>query len=64
MKVAKNMGPLRKFAILNALNLPFYFYFHHKITNKYMDLKKYLVKKYLILGDEVLFKKSSSLSTK
>ena len=57
MKFAKNMGPLRKFALLNGLNLPFYIFFYHKITNKYMDLKKYMVKKYLLLGDEVLFKK-------
>ena len=62
MKIAKNMGPLRKFALLNTLNLPFYFYFYHKITNKYMDLKKYMVKKYLLLGDEVLFKRKNNSS--
>ena len=62
MKIANNMGPLRKFVLLNTLNLPFYFYFYHKITNKYMDLKKYMVKEYLLLGDEVLFKRKNNLN--
>ena len=57
MKAAKNMGPLRKFILLNVLQIPFYGYFWYKINTKYMDLKKFMVQKYLILGDEVLFKR-------
>ena len=28
MKAAKQMGPLRKLALINLLNAPFYFYFY------------------------------------
>ena len=57
IKAAKTMGPLRKLALINILNTPFYFYFYHDITHKYMTVQKHLVKKYLILGDELIFKK-------
>ena len=58
MKSARNMGPLRKFALLNVLHTPFYIYFYYKISTSSLELKKYMVKKYLILGDEILFKRS------
>jgi hypothetical protein len=58
MKAAKAMGPLRKFMFLNLLQTPFYIYFYYKISTKSLELKKYMVKKYLILGDEILFKRS------
>ena len=58
MKAAKAMGPLRKFLFLNLLQTPFYIYFYYKISTKSMELKKYMVQKYLILGDEILFKRS------
>ena len=56
MKQMRNIGPLRKFLFLNTLQTPFYIYFYFKITNRYTELKKFMVQKYLILGDEVLFK--------
>ena len=55
-KLFKTIGPLRKFMVLNAMHTPFYVYFYFRINKGYMDLKKYMVKKYLILGDEILFK--------
>ena len=58
MKTARQMGPLRKFLLLNELHTPFYIYFYYKITSTQLELKKYMVKKYLILGDEILFKRS------
>ena len=58
MKAAKAMGPLRKFVFLNILQMPFYAFYYYKINTKYMDLKKFMVQKYLILGDEILFKRS------
>ena len=57
MKAAKTMGPLRKLFLINLLNSPFYFYFYHDINQKYIVLQKHLVRKYLILGDELLFKR-------
>ena len=53
----RGMGPLWKFAALNVLNLPIYWYFYHDVNSKYMDLKKHCVKRYLIEGDEILYKK-------
>ena len=57
MKAAKTMGPLRKLALINLLNAPFYFYFYNDINQKYIILQKHLVKKYLILGEELLYKR-------
>ena len=51
------LGPLRKFAALNVINLPIYWYYYHDITSKYMDLKKHCVTRYLIDGDEILYKR-------
>ena len=59
MKKARQMGPLRKMIILNTLNAPFYFYFYNDINKKYFDLKKHLVTKYLIIGDELMYKKKT-----
>ena len=56
-KKAQKMGPLRKLAIINVLNLPFYYYFYHDVTGRYRDLEKHLVTKYLIIGDELLYKR-------
>ena len=55
------MGPLRKLVLLNILNAPFYFYFYNDITNRYQNLEKHLVTKYLIIGDELLYKSRKSL---
>ena len=57
IKAARTMGPLRKLALINLLNAPFYFYFYSDINQKYINLQKHLVKKYLIFGDELLFKR-------
>lgn len=57
MKAGKTMGVAKKLFLINVLNSPFYFYFYNDISKKYMDLKKHLVTKYLIIGDELLFKK-------
>ena len=38
MKAAKTMGTLRKLALINLLNAPFYFYFYYDISRKYNDL--------------------------
>ena len=51
------MGPMRKLVLINLLNAPFYFYFYHDINLKYINLQKHLVKKYLIIGEELLYKK-------
>ena len=53
----RSMGPLFKFSLINLLHAPLYYYFYHKIANKHLDLKKYMVKKYLILVGEILFKR-------
>ncbi len=63
MKGGKTMGPMRKFFILNALNLPFYWYFYNDVTQNYMDLKKHLVTRYLIQGDEILYKRPVGIKT-
>ena len=59
-KYGRALGPLRKFIALNALNIPIYYYFNHEINSKYMDMKKHLVKRYLIQGDELLYKRRPS----
>ena len=51
------MGPLKKFMAINTLLFPFYIYYYYRLNNSYMKVKKHMVKKYLLLGDEVLFKK-------
>ena len=56
-KYGRALGPLRKFAALNLLNLPIYWYYYHDVTQRYMDLKKHCVTRYLIEGDEILYKK-------
>lgn len=50
------MGPLRKFVLINVLNTPIYFYYYYTLTQSYMVLQKHLVKKYLITGDELIYK--------
>lgn len=57
MKGGKTMGPLRKFALLNFLNLPFYWYFYNDVNNHYLSMKRHLVTRYLIAGDEILYKR-------
>ena len=51
------MGPLRKFALINALSIPFYWYFMTNVRQAHMDMKRHLVTKYLIQGGEVLYKR-------
>ena len=51
------LGPLRKFALVNAINLPIYWYFATTLKQAHMDLKKHIVTKYLILGGEIAFKR-------
>ena len=51
------LGPLRKFALINVINLPVYWYFTTTLKAAHMDLKKHVVQKYLIQGDEILFKR-------
>ena len=55
-KFSRHMGPLKKFLIINTLNMPFYIFYYYRLNNNYMNMKKHMVKKYLLLGDEVLFK--------
>lgn len=57
MKGGKTLGPLRKCGILTFLNLPFYWYFYNDVNNNYMELKRHLVTRYLIEGDEILYKR-------
>ena len=60
IKAAQKMGPLRKMLLLNLLNSPFYFYFYNDITGRYRDVERHLVKKYLIIGDELMYKKKKT----
>ncbi len=48
MKGGKTLGPLRKFGLLNALNVPFYWYFWNDVNSNYMELRRHLVERYLI----------------
>ena len=57
IKGGQTLGPLRKFLGLNILNIPLYWYFYNDVTNNYMDLKRHLVTRYLISGDEILYKR-------
>lgn len=57
MKSARTMSIMKKLVLLNIMNTPFYVYFYHDISRRYMELKKHLVTKYLIIGDELMFKK-------
>lgn len=57
MKAGKTMGVVKKLFVLNVMNAPFYYYFYTDINRRYMDVKKHLVTKYLIIGDELMFKK-------
>ena len=59
MKIGKTMNYGKKFCIINLMNVPFYYLFYTDINNRYVDIKKHLVKKYLIIGDELMFKKRS-----
>jgi hypothetical protein len=56
LKWGKQMGPLRKFFLFNLLNTPIYVYYYYSLTQSYMHLQKHLVKKYLISGDELIYK--------
>ena len=51
------LGPLRKFALINTLNIPVYWYFLTSVKQANMDLKKHLVTRYLIAGGEILYKR-------
>ena len=57
MKHAKQMGPLRKFALITVIQSPFYWYFYNDVRQSYMEMKRHLVAKYLIAGDEILYKR-------
>lgn len=56
LRWGKQLGPLRKFLMINVLNAPIYFYYYYTLTQSYMVLQKHLVKKYLITGDELIYK--------
>ena len=57
MKYGKTMGPMRKGALLFAINSPIMWYFGHHATQSYMDMKRHLVTRYLIQDDKILYKK-------
>lgn len=57
MKHAKAMGPLRKFGLITVIQSPFYWYFYNDVRQSYMEMKRHLVTKYLIEGDEILYKR-------
>lgn len=61
MKGGKTLGPMRKFAILTVLNAPFYFYFYNDVNNHYQNMKRHLVTRYLIQGDEILYKRPTAI---
>mmetsp|Transcript_2815 Transcript_2815/g.4810 ORF Transcript_2815/g.4810 Transcript_2815/m.4810 type:complete len:138 (+) Transcript_2815:38-451(+) len=42
MRVGRNMGPLRKFLLINMLQTPFYGYFYYNIAKKYTELKRFM----------------------
>ena len=48
---------MRKLFVINLLNSPFYFYFYTDINKRYTELQKHLVTRYLIIGDEIMYKK-------
>merc|ERR1712060_901390 len=56
-----SLGPLRKFAIINGMCLPVYWYLYTQIKQSHQDLKKHLVTKYLIADGEILYKRKISL---
>ena len=58
VKAGLAMGPLRKFVLLNVMNAPLYWYFYTDCQHQYTQVKRHLVKRYLISGDEVLYKRS------
>ena len=53
----RSMGPLRKFALINCMTLPFYFYGYNVVRQAYSDLKQHMVKRYLIQDGQVLYKR-------
>ena len=53
------LGPLRKFAFINALNLPIYWYFYTNVRQAHQNLKLHLVRKYLVSGGELLYKRKT-----
>ena len=57
MKGGLALGPLRKFVLLNLLNTPLYWYFYNDVNNNYLEMKRHLVTRYLIAGDEILYKR-------
>ena len=61
MKAAKHMGLGKKLVLINFLNAPFYYYFYQDVTHKYMTIEKHLVKKYLVIGDELVYKKKATI---
>ena len=48
LKITKKYSILQKLLIIQAMNLPFYYYFYNSINKVYTDLKYHLVYKYLV----------------
>merc|ERR1712086_107966 len=55
-KFARLMGPMKNFLIINTLQFPIYIWYYYRLNNNFMAMKKHMVKKYLLIGDEILFK--------
>ena len=51
------LGPLRKFALINVMTAPVYWYFYTTVMQSHQDLKKHLVTRYLISDGQILFKR-------
>mmetsp|Transcript_41755 Transcript_41755/g.55009 ORF Transcript_41755/g.55009 Transcript_41755/m.55009 type:complete len:100 (-) Transcript_41755:90-389(-) len=51
------LGPLRKFALINAMTAPVYYYFYTDCMQAHQDLKKHLVTRYLIADGQILYKR-------
>ena len=51
------LGPLRKFALVNLMTAPVYYYFYTNCMQANQDLKRHLVTRYLIADGQILYKR-------
>ncbi|CAI2381614.1 unnamed protein product [Moneuplotes crassus] len=55
LKAVRKYSILQKLLLIQVMNSPFYIYFYTTINKSYLDLKKYLVLKYLVKDNEKVF---------
>ena len=56
-KWGRQLGPMRKSLLIQAMNAPIYVYYYYTLTQGYSNFQRHLVQKYLIEGDEILYRK-------